>query len=136
VLEESVLEWQKANSQLTIKIADSEIAMFEHIRAMETVHNELGHNLSLFKDQIVQSRNEYMVKLCEKYHILKPNMITYDPVGKQLISIFHNNMPFVRIKSKPPMFTTLASELIFQAIKTLTGAFKMSGGQNEKGIQK
>jgi hypothetical protein len=129
VLEESVESWQERNGQTTIVISDNEISMFERLRAMEMVHNELGHNLSLFKDQIMQTRNEFMKNLCIKHNILKPNLMTYDPVNKQLISIFHKNMPFVRIKEKPMMFTTLASELVFQAIKTLTNAFKMSGSK-------
>lgn len=123
-------QWQLENASLTVPLTDGEIAMFEHVRAMEMVHNELGHNLSMFKDQIMQSRNDFMVKLCAKYGIQKPNLMAYDPVGKQIISIFHKNMPFVRMKDKPPMFVSLASELMFQAIKTLTNAFKLSGGKS------
>jgi hypothetical protein len=130
VLVQTDEQWQAENSNLTVKLTDSEIVMFEHVRAMEMVHNELGHNLSMFKDQIMQSRNEFMGKLCVKYGIQKPNLMAYDPVSKQIISIFHKNMPFVRMKEKPPMFVTLASELVFQAIKTLTNAFKLSGGKS------
>ena len=109
---------------LETNLTDDEVKMFEHIKAMEMVHNELGANLGAFKDSIMQTRNEFVKKVATKYKVENPNQVTYDPKSKKLISIFHQNMPFVKIKEKPAMFTQLASDMMFKAISTLTNLYK------------
>jgi len=122
-------EWEAKFKDLSIKLTDGETAMFEHLSAMETVHNELGKNLSIFKDQIMQSRNEFVGKLCAKYRISKPNFVTYDPVTHSIVSIFGAKLHTVYGQKRPAMFIRLAQDLIFKAIETLTAFHKSTNGR-------
>lgn len=123
------MEREITQSLEVVSLTDDEVAMFEKIRSMEAVHNELGYKLGAYKDHIVETRNMFVAGLTRKYNIEKPSLMTYDPFRQKLVSVFHPDLKAHRIVNRPHAFTQLASEVIMDAIKKLGEYWKATGGR-------
>lgn len=112
-----------AQDRFDFQLTPEEVRTFEYFRNMEAVHNELGHFLSTYKDTILTERNRFVIAMCKKYRIQKPNLATYDPSKKRIVSILDPTLQASRmgIEIKPPEFTQMASKMMYDAIRSLTG---------------
>jgi len=106
------------------RLTADEVAMFERLRQMEGVHNEIAFNLSRYKESILNTRNEFVVRLAKKYGIENPSQVTYDPISQSVRSIFHPELKGHKIEARPYAFTRVASDLMLDAIKKLGEIWK------------
>lgn len=111
-------------------LTPDEIKAFEKIAQMEAVHNELGAALSLYKEQIITTRNKFVQAICRKYSIEKPRDASYDPVSKKVVSVFHPNLKGHKIISMSGnALGQVASELIHSAITKLGEVYLATKGK-------
>jgi len=115
----------KQDSIFEYDLTADEIKMFEHISSMEQIYNELGTNLAIYKDSIMQVRNEFCSKVASKYRINNPANMTYDRVSRKLRSIFHPKLSTMVGFDKPSFFSETANDIIVRGIKTLTDMMRV-----------
>jgi len=105
-----------------------EIAIFNAIAEKEAIHNELGKFLSQYRESITETRNEFVVRLCQKYRIEKPSEVMYDQISQRLVSIYHTGVKAHKITMRPYAFTELAQALFLDAVKKLGEMLRQTKG--------
>lgn len=128
-MEDAVLkEMQREADNLIFEqtLTKDEIEMFERLAEKEKVHNELGKLLGQYRDSIVETRNQFVGILTSKYRVPDPRRTAYDPISQKLVSVFHPNLKAHKIVSSENAFADLASMLMWDAIKRLSDALKLS----------
>lgn len=101
-----------------------EIEQFKHLRALEAVHNEIAARLGAFRDQIFAERNAFLAEIAHKYGIKKPSTMTYDDIGKRIISIYHPDLQGHKIEDRSDAFERLASDSMLKVVRDLIQVFK------------
>lgn len=109
------------NPLLAFELTLGEKAMFAKIAKEQEIHNAIANKLSLYQDQIVESRNRFVEDLCKKYGIAKDkrSKVTYDPVTGKLVSIFATDLGGHKIMGSPPEFDDAARQMILATIREL-----------------
>ena len=116
----------KQNSIFERNLTKEEIEMFEQLADKEAVHNQLGAILGDYRDSIMETRNQFVAHLAQKYRIEEPGKATYDPITQKIVSVFHPNLKGHKIVSRPNAFTQVASALMIDAITKLAETLKLS----------
>jgi len=113
------------------ELSPAEVQGFQRLIEMEAVHNELGANLSAYRDQIIKQKNELVKHVAKRYGIANPVHAIYDPWSKKIVSIFHPNLAAHRIEKRPYAFRMVAFEQIQSAIRMLTDVFRATDPARE-----
>ena len=119
------------NTEIVVEeygLSADEVMMFEKIAMMEAVHNELGSNLSAYKDSIVEFRNQFVSSLAAKHRWERPGQLTFDPIKKRVVSVFHPELKGHKIEARPYAFKDIASVLTRDLIKKLMDVLKVQRG--------
>lgn len=115
-------------SGMAIELSADEVSMFEKIEKMQRIHNALGEFLGAYRDRITTLRNEFVQRITHRYNVEKPSLVTFDPISKKLVSIFHPNLKGIKIEHEASTFRRIASDSITGTIRTLTD-FLNAGGK-------
>ena len=113
-------------SQYFQTLTKDEIEMFENLADKESVHNQMGALLSQYRESIIETRNQFVVNLCQKYRVQNPSELMYDPIGQKLVSIYHPNAKASKMKIGSNALRDLASALFLDMIKKLSDAVKLA----------
>jgi len=114
---------------------EKELKIWEKIEKMQAVHNELGANLSAYKDSIIEYRNAFCNELQKKYKIEKPSLMRIDPIKRRIVSIFHPGASAHTIVDRPHAFKRVAFDCIRSSIRQLSDIYTAieKGGENGEG---
>lgn len=116
--------------QFEFDLTPDEVKMFEHIRSMESVYNELGFNLAIYKDAMLKTRNDFVDRVAKKYQIDNANHMTYCFVTRKLKSVFNSNLITTKGIDKPPLFSQAANDMMVSSLRTLMEMLRI----HKKGI--
>jgi hypothetical protein len=111
----------KKHSEYSQGLTSDEVAMFERILVMESVHNALGYQLSTYKESIIEFRNNFVTRLAHKYRIEQPSKVTYDRLTHKIVSVFNPSLRASKIVTRDDnALRQLASSMLIDTIKKLT----------------
>ena len=111
----------RKHSEYSQALTSDEVAMFERIMAMESVHNALALQLSQYKESIIDFRNKFVIRLAQKYRYDNPSKVTYDRLTHKLVSVFNPSLRASKIVTGDDnALRQLASSMLIDTIKKLT----------------